>query len=164
MSWPTELRLIIEREPDNLDIINNEYVVVNIKNLTINKGGRKMLENEKSFKLEQLNSLKGEYEKKLEAIKAQDIVSLVNERLATVKEDIEKEIVSKHEAEISKTELKLEAINEMIAEVEAIEVEAPVEETAIEDVQEDVSTEDVEVEAPVEEFQEDISTEERPMI
>ena len=37
---------------------------------------------------------------------------------------------------------KLEAINEMIAEVEAIEVEAPVEETAIEDVQEYVSTEE----------------------
>lgn len=158
MSWPTELRLIIERKPDNLDIINSEYVV-NINNLTINKEGRNMLENEKSFKLEQLNSLKGEYEKKLEAIKAQDVDSLVNERLATVKEDIEKAVVSEHEAEISKTEIKLEVINEMIAEVEA-----PVEETAIEDVQDDVSTEVVEVEASVEEFQNDMSTEERPMI
>lgn len=163
MSWPTELRIIVDREIETLDIINSKYVV-NINNLTINKEGRNMLENEKSFKLEQLNSLKGEYEKKLEAIKAQDVDSLVNERLATVKEDIEKAVVSEYEAEISKTEIKLEVINEMIAEVEAIEVEAPVEETAIEDVQDDVSTEVVEVEASVEEFQNDMSTEERPMI
>ena len=57
MKFPTELRVILNDYKDtNIDIING--YVVNIKNLTIYKEGRKMLEQEKAFKLEQLNSLK----------------------------------------------------------------------------------------------------------
>ena len=140
--FKTEFRRTTDRDISSLDIINLSDYVVNIKNLTI-KEGKKMLENEKTFKLEQLNSLKGEYENRLEEIKAQDVNSLVNERLATVKAEIESEVFAEHNALIVKTELKLEAINEMIAEVEAVEVEAPVAEveTPIDDVQNDVPAE-----------------------
>lgn len=149
MKFTTELRLILNQYKDtDIDIING--YVVNIKNLTIYKEGKKMLEQEKTFRLEQLNSLKSEHEKKLEELKAQDVNSLIDERIAELKADVEAEVKADHEKDIAKAELKLEAINEMIAEVEAIEVEAPVEdempieeETPVEETQNDISTENI---------------------
>lgn len=164
--FPTELRITSDRSEDDINgIFNIGDYVVNIKNLTINKEGGIMLENEKTFKLEQLNALKGKYEDRLEEIKAQDITLLVDERLATIREGIENDVASEHEALIVKTEMKLEAINEMIAEVEAIEVEMPTnEEDSTVDNVEEVPAETVEVETAVDEFQPEMPVDERPMI
>ena len=164
---PTELRITSDRSEDDINgIFNMGDYVVNIKNLTINKEERVMLEEEKNLILEQLKAWKSEQEKKLEAIKAQDIDSLVNERLATVRAGIEEEVAIEQESLIVKAEIRLEVINEKIAEVEAIEVEMPVDEenSTTDDVQEEVPAETVEVETPVEEFQHEMIAEERPMI
>ena len=160
--FPTEFRRRVEMPAK--DIFNIGDYVVNIKNLTISKEGINMLEMEKNFKLEQLKSLKENYENNLEAIKAQDVNVLVNERLATVKAEIESEVLADYNSKIAKATLKVEAVVEMIAEVEAIEVEAPVEEETIEVETPVAEEETVEVETPVDEFSNDISTEERPII
>ena len=118
-----------------------------------------MSENEKNLILEQLKAWKSEQENRLEEMKAQDIDSLVSERLATIRESIEEEISIEHEAMIAKAEIRLEVLNEKIAEVEAIEVETPVEEenSTTDDVQEvpAETVETIEVETPADE---------RPMI
>lgn len=162
---PTELRIISDRSEDDINgIFNIGDYVVNIKNLTINKEERVMLENEKTCILEQLKAWKSEQENRLEEIKAQDIDSLVNEKLATMKEGIKKEVSNEHEALIAKAEIRLEVLNEKIAEVEAIEVEMPTDEEdlTVDDVQEEVPAETVET--PVEEFQHEMTEEERPII
>lgn len=169
MYFQTELRIFVDREKDIYgDIINIDDYVVNIKNLTISKEGKKMLDNEKTLRLEQLRKFKSEYLNKLEEIRSIDVSSLINEKLAQAKEDIEKQVVSEYEALIAKTLLKIESIDEMIAETEAIEVEETVavneedivkiEET--DEVSENAPVVDcVEVNSPVDEFQE-----ERPVI
>ena len=169
MIHQTELRIFVDREKDIYgDIINIDDYVVNIKNLTISKEEKNMLDNEKTLRLEQLNKFKSEYLNKLEEIKSTDVSSLINEKLAKEKENIEKQVVSEHEALIAKTLLKIEAIDEMIAETEAIEVEKTVavnEEDIVKieetnEVSENAPVVDcVEVNAPVDEFQE-----ERPVI
>ena len=163
MKFPTELRLILNQYKDtNIDIING--YVVNIKNLTIYKEGEKMLEQEKIFRLEQLNKFKAEKLQKLEELKNVDFEALIEEKVANYRNEIANEIRDEHDFEVSKIQLKIDAIDEMILETEAIEVEVIEEEPV-----EEVPTEEIAVEEPVDEtaiedVQEDVLIEERPII
>lgn len=134
MRYPTEMRMYVERKQNIFDEIyndiNNKIIVVNIKKS--NREEESMLENEKITKLEQLNSLKGEYEVKLEELKAKDINSIIEEKVAEARAEIERNAVAENEAIIAKTEFKIEAIKDMIADVEAIEVEVPEIEISVE--------------------------------
>ena len=164
--FQTELRKMTDRSEDDINgIFNIGDYVVNIKNLTIYKEDRSMLEQERNLLLEQLKAWKSEQENSLEAMRAQDVNSLVNARLETVRASIEEEVSMEHEAMIARAEIRLEVLNEKIAEVEAIEVEMPTnEENSTVDNVEEVTAETVEVEMPVEEFQHEMPADERPMI
>ena len=120
-----------------------------------------MLENEKQIRLAELNKMKGDYEKKLADIEATDVNSLINARLINVEAEIREEEETKHNDAVAKAKFQLDAINEMIAEVEAEEVEAPVDEPVadIETEETELAEVEIEVVAPIDEVQSDIPTE-----
>lgn len=126
MRYPTEIREFVEYDETKNYVITNNELVVNIKMSNEIKEEINMLENEKTFELEQLNLIKAKYEKNLEELKARDINAVIEEEIAKVREEITTDVVAKNENAIQKVEFLLEAIVEKIAEVEAIEVEAPV--------------------------------------
>lgn len=161
MKFPTEYRIFIDREKEIYKGIINSGYVVNIKKSNRRKEEKVMLENEKQIKLEQLNSLKGAYEKKLADIEATDVNSLVNARLAGVEAEIRNEEETKHNEAVAKAKFQLDAIDEMIAEVEAEEVETPVDEPIadIETEETELAEVEIEVVAPIDEVQSDIPTE-----
>lgn len=141
MRFPTEYRIYVDQRPDIYDIINGECVV-NI-NLTNYKEVKTMLENEKTFRLEQLNSLKGVYEKKLADLQADNIDAVVKERVAEFEAKTRAELVADNEKAVAKVTFQIEAIDEMIADVEAVEVEteSPVDEVENEEVSNENQTE-----------------------
>lgn len=68
-----------------------------------------------------LEQLKEKYVAELQKIEAQDIEILVNEKLNEVKEQIREEVVAKHNDEILVAKLKVQAVEEMIADQAEIE-------------------------------------------
>ena len=63
-----------------------------------------------------LEQLKEKYVAQLQEIEAQDIEVLVNEKLNEVKEEIRQEVIAKHNDEILVAKLKVQAVEEMIAD------------------------------------------------
>ena len=63
-----------------------------------------------------LEQLKEKYVAQLQEIEAQDIEVLVNAKLDEVKEEIRQEVIAKHNDEILVAKLKVQAVDEMIAD------------------------------------------------
>ena len=98
---------------------------------------------EKEAQISQLNDWKVKYAHRLSLLETENLDEKVEAKLATIKEQITNEVVAEHDNEIAKITHKLEAINEMIAEVEA--------EIAAEETEEVEEVEEGEEIAPVEE-------------
>lgn len=63
-----------------------------------------------------LEELRERYAAKLQEIEAQDIEVLVKDRLAEVEADIRAEVVAKHNDEVLLAKLKVQAVDEMLAD------------------------------------------------
>lgn len=104
MKYKTEWRIFDNRKIGPLEKYISSYLAGNIKNLTIK---------EEWIMLEQL---KEKYVAALQKIETQDIEVLMNEKLNEVKEQIREQVISKHNDEILVAKLKVQAVEEMIAD------------------------------------------------
>ena len=115
MKHPTEWRIFIERKKGLLEMYIDSIIAGDIKNLIIKEDMimLEMLKNKKESVIAELNELE-----------LVDLNALVEEELNKVREEIKARVVAEHESKVKFINVKIEALDELIAEEEAKELEA----------------------------------------
>lgn len=113
----TELRVNDNRRETVFDKYIDGFITGDIENLIIK---------EEWFMLEELRE---KYAARLQELEEQDIEVLVRKRVAEVEAEIRAEVVAKHDDEVLLAKLKVQAVDEMIADQSA---ELNVEENIVE--------------------------------
>ena len=104
MRVPTELRIVTNEKETAFGKYIDNYLVGDIEKITIK---------EEWFMLEEMRE---KYAAKLQELEAQDIEVLVQARLKEEEDKIRQEVVSKHNDEVLLAKLKVQAVDEMIAD------------------------------------------------
>ena len=100
----SELRMVTNRKETALDKYISSYLAGDIENLIIKE------------EWIMLDELKEKYVANLQEIEAQDVEVLVKERLKEEEDKIRQEVIAKHNDEILLAKLKVQAVDEMIAD------------------------------------------------
>ena len=110
MKHETEWRIFIDRKKSLLEMYIDSVLAGDIKNLTIK---------EECIMLEKLKEKKESVIAELNELKFIDLNVIVEEELNKVRKEIEARVVAEHESKVNFINVKIETLDELIAEEEA---------------------------------------------
>ena len=109
MKIQTELKVVDNRKETILDKYIDNFLAGNIKNIIIKEEWIMLIE------------LREKYVANLQELESKDIELLVQARLKEEEEKIRQDVVSKHNDEILLAKLKVQAVDEMMADQEKLQ-------------------------------------------